>query len=333
VSQPVQIWGIDGLPEVHPGDDLAGLIAAAAPDLQDRDVIVVTSKVVSKAEGRLVPGSRDDHLAAETWRVVARRDETAIVETRHGFVLAAAGIDGSNVPAGVVALLPLDPDASARQIREGLQRISGVDVAVIVSDTMGRPWRDGLIDTAIGAAGLDVLWDLRGQLDAAGHRLEATVVAVGDELAAAADLVKGKLASTPVAVIRGFPFRRSDVDDGARPLIRAAADDLFRLGTREAMRQVVIDSAPVSAADHVDDEKRIDRESVVHAVDLVWSAGVALEISADNRTISATGEPFETGLTVGRLLAALAAAGLRGELTATPPGASAAIRIIAATDP
>jgi coenzyme F420-0:L-glutamate ligase/coenzyme F420-1:gamma-L-glutamate ligase len=214
-----------------------------------------------------------------------------------------------------------------------LQRISGVDVAVIVSDTMGRPWRDGLIDTAIGAAGLDVLWDLRGQLDAAGHRLEATVVAVGDELAAAADLVKGKLASTPVAVIRGFPFRRSDVDDGARPLIRAAADDLFRLGTREAMRQVVIDSAPVSAADHVDDEKRIDRESVVHAVDLVWSAGVALEISADNRTISATGEPFETGLTVGRLLAALAAAGLRGELTATPPGASAAIRIIAATDP
>lgn len=330
MSQRLQIWGVDGLPEVAAGDDLAALIAGSAADLQDNDVVVVTSKVVSKAEDRLVAGSRDDHLTAETSRVVARRGETAIVETHHGFVLAAAGIDASNVPEGTVALLPVDPDHSAQRIREGLQRISGVDVAVIISDTMGRPWRDGLVDGAIGAAGLDVVWDLRGQHDAAGHRLEATVVAVGDELAAAADLVKGKLASAPVAVIRGFPFTRNQPDRGARPLLRAAADDMFRLGTREAMHQVVVDSAPIVDTDVSENEKRIDQKSVSRAVGLVSSASdsVSLKVSADGSIVSAIGDQVGAGIALGRLLAALAAEGYRGALTPPPPGATAALRVI-----
>src|SRR5262249_39493235 len=161
------------------------------------------SKIVSKAEDRLVPGTRDDHLSAETRRGGARRGDTQIVETHHGFVMAAAGIDASNVPNWMVAVLPTDPDGSARPSRASVGAHLGVEVAVIVSDTMGRPWREGLTDTAIGAAGLDVLWDLRGETDAEGHTLEATIVAIGDELAAAADLVKGKLAATPVAVVRG----------------------------------------------------------------------------------------------------------------------------------
>ena len=212
----------------------------------DGDVVVVTSKIVSKAQGRLVRGTRTDHLDAESARVVAQRGDTTIVETHHGLVLAAAGIDASNVPAGMVALLPTDPDRAAADIRRVAAPLFGVDVAVIISDTMGRPWRDGVVDTAIGAAGIEVLWDLRGEHDPAGHLLEATVIAIADELASAADLVKAKLASSPVAVIRGFPFTRSESDLGARPLIRPAADDMFRLGTREAKRQVVEDSAPVT---------------------------------------------------------------------------------------
>ncbi|MBV9488000.1 MAG: coenzyme F420-0:L-glutamate ligase, partial [Frankiaceae bacterium] len=178
----LEIWGIDGIGEVRPGDDIAALVLAAGADIRDGDVLVVTSKIVSKAQGRLVAGTRADHLDAETARVVARRDDTAIVETHHGFVMAAAGIDASNVPDGHVALLPADPDAAAATIRTSMAA-AGIDVAVIISDTMGRAWRNGVIDTAIGAAGLDVVWDLRGQRDPAGHLLEATVVAIADELA------------------------------------------------------------------------------------------------------------------------------------------------------
>lgn len=317
MTERIEIWGVDGLPEIVAGDELGTLIARAAPDLQDGDVVVVTSKIVSKAEGRLVAGTREDHLAAETARVVAQRGATQIVETHHGFVLAAAGIDASNVPAGSVALLPLDPDASATRIREELQRLLGVQVAVLVSDTMGRPWRDGLVDTAIGAAGLDVLWDLRGQHDTAGHLLEATIIAVADELASAADLVKGKLAATPVAIVRGFPFRTSDPDLGARPLIRPATDDMFRLGTREAMHQVVLDSAPVAGGD-VTRERRIDEAAVRRATDSVLSAGVELSVAADGGTVTATGDPLVAGIAVGRLLAALAAESLRGSISTTP---------------
>jgi coenzyme F420-0:L-glutamate ligase/coenzyme F420-1:gamma-L-glutamate ligase len=326
----IEIWGIEGIPEIEPGDDhIAEWLIRANAGLQDGDIIVVTSKVVSKAEGRLVPGTRDDHLEAETARPVARRGDTQIVETHHGFVMAAAGIDASNVPQGSVALLPIDPDASARLIRYTLKAELGVDVAVIISDTMGRPWRDGVIDAAIGAAGLDVLWDLRGQHDLAGHLLEATVIAIGDELAAAADLVKGKLAATPVAVIRGFPFTRNDsADRGARPLIRPSADDMFRLGTREAKHQVVADSAPV--ADDRDDHSGLtpnQAAAVFRAVRSLGSVDVELSVGSDGGTVTASGSPLAVGLVLGRLLTALAGEDLRAVVRELPASAAATAQL------
>ncbi|MBU3868743.1 coenzyme F420-0:L-glutamate ligase [Streptomyces sp. 4503] len=257
-----QVWALPGMPEVRPGDDLAKLIADAAtsgglPGLAHGDVLLVTSKIVSKAEGRVVEATdREAAIDAETVRVVARRGRTRIVETRHGLVMAAAGVDASNTPSGTVLLLPEDPDASARAIRAGLREVLGVEVGVIVTDTFGRPWRTGVTDVAIGAAGVRVLDDLRGGVDAYGNALSATIVATADELASAGDLVKGKAEGLPVAVLRGLPqvvrFEGLDdgagglggsggheVDEGARALVRGAADDMFRLGTSEAVREAV----------------------------------------------------------------------------------------------
>ena len=239
----LQIWGVEGLPEIRPGDDLAALIAAAASDLADGDIVVVTSKVVSKAEGRLVPApagpdgreaTRSAAVDAETVRVVAARGPTRIVATRHGFVLAAAGVDASNARRDELVLLPVDPDASARRLRDGLRERLGVTVAVIVSDTSGRPWRRGLVDVAVGVAGMAALRDYRGRLDQHGNELAMTEMADADALAAAAELVKGKLAGVPVAAVRGF---RPVPDDGrgVEALVRPAAEDLFRLGTAEAL--------------------------------------------------------------------------------------------------
>jgi coenzyme F420-0:L-glutamate ligase/coenzyme F420-1:gamma-L-glutamate ligase len=327
VTVRLEIWGIDGFPEVSAGDDLAVLLIRADPGLRDGDVLVVTSKVVSKAEGRVVPGTREDHLAAESVRVVASRSFTAIVETRHGLVMAAAGIDASNVPDGHVALLPVDPDRSAEDIRRTLRAEIGVDVAVIISDTMGRPWRDGVTDAAIGASGLDVLWDLRGLHDTEGNLLEATVIAVADELAAAADLVKGKLAATPIAVVRGFPLQRNVSDDGAHRLIRRSADDMFRLGTREAKHSVVTDSAPVEAAPG--DTGSVDEAAVRRAVAAVMTPGVELHDRESGRIVAVAGDPLAAGVAVGRLLAALAAEGLRGQWPVDPPtGATTAVRVV-----
>ncbi|HVW81760.1 MAG TPA: coenzyme F420-0:L-glutamate ligase [Mycobacteriales bacterium] len=307
-AKSLEIWALEGIPEVREGDDLAALIVAADAGLRDGDVVVVTSKIVSKSEGRLVTGSREKHLAGETVRVVARRGRTQIVQTRHGFVLAAAGIDASNVPAGTVALLPVDPDASAATIRAGLRERLGVDVAVIVTDTMGRPWRDGVVDTAIGAAGIEVLDDLRGSTDSYGQILEVTVTALADELAAAADLVKGKLEGRPVAVIRGFDVRRpKDEDHGARPLVRPAADDMFASGTRDAMVAVVRDSAPVAAPAG----GNVEIATVRRAVDSLGETAAALAVAEDGRSVSASGAPLEVGYALGRLMAALAAEGLR----------------------
>ncbi|WP_256964908.1 coenzyme F420-0:L-glutamate ligase [Streptomyces griseiscabiei] len=200
-----RVWALAGIPEVREGDDLAKLIATAEPGLIDGDVLLVTSKIVSKAEGRIVEAAdREAAIDAETVRVVARRGPLRIVENRQGLVMAAAGVDASNTPAGTVLLLPEDPDASARAIRDGLRDTLGVEVGVVVTDTFGRPWRSGLTDVAIGAAGVRVLDDLRGGTDAHGNPLSATVVATGDELAAAGDLVKGKAAGLPVAVVRGL---------------------------------------------------------------------------------------------------------------------------------
>ena len=233
-QEPLTLWGVPLAGEIRPGADLAALIAAAEPALADGDVVVVTSKVVSKAEGRLVAGAdRGDAITSETVRVVATRGETRIVETRHGLVLAAAGVDASNVPAGEIALLPVDPDASARAIRGRLRVLTGADVAVLITDTAGRPWRIGLVDLAIGAAGIAPIRDERGKTDGYGHPLVATEMADADAIAAAAELVKGKLAGIPVAVLRGLSYTKSDV--GARTHVRPAADDLFRWGTREVV--------------------------------------------------------------------------------------------------
>ncbi|MFB7954692.1 coenzyme F420-0:L-glutamate ligase [Streptomyces sp. NPDC056045] len=237
-----RVWALPGMPEVRAGDDLAKLIAAAEPGLVDGDVLLVTSKIVSKAEGRIVEATdREAAIDAETVRVVARRGTLRIVENRQGLVMAAAGVDASNTPAGTVLLLPEDPDASARAIRDGLRDSLGVEVGVVVTDTFGRPWRSGLTDVAIGAAGVLVLDDLRGGTDAYGNPLSATVVATADELAAAGDLVKGKAAGLPVAVVRGLGHVVDPADSagGARALVRGAADDMFRLGTSEAVREAV----------------------------------------------------------------------------------------------
>jgi coenzyme F420-0:L-glutamate ligase/coenzyme F420-1:gamma-L-glutamate ligase len=234
----LEIWAPDGLPEIAAGDDLAALLAASTADrpLRDGDVVVVTSKAVSKAEGRLFRMNREDAIRAETVRVVARRGPTRIVETRHGLVLAAAGVDASNTEPGTVVLLPLDPDASARALRSALADRLGIDVAVVVSDTLGRPWRNGLVDQAIGVAGLAPLEDLRGQQDAHGNRLDMTVTAVADEIAAAAELVKGKLAGRPVAVVRGLADRVGpDHGPGAVAVVRPAHEDMFRLGARDVV--------------------------------------------------------------------------------------------------
>ncbi|WP_433339146.1 coenzyme F420-0:L-glutamate ligase [Spirillospora sp. CA-294931] len=235
----MQVFGIPGLPEVTEGTDLAALIPADM--IEDGDILVVTSKIVSKAEGRVLQASdRDKAIESETVRVVARRaharGETRIVETRHGLVLAAAGVDASNTEAGTVLLLPEDSDASARRLRAGLRERTGADVAVIVSDTLGRPWRTGLVDAAIGAAGLAPLQDLRGRDDAFGNRLEATITAVADELASAAELVKGKLDGVPVAVVRGMgALVTSDDGPGARALVRPPDEDMFRFGSAEVV--------------------------------------------------------------------------------------------------
>ncbi|MFI0761128.1 coenzyme F420-0:L-glutamate ligase [Streptomyces anulatus] len=238
-----QVWALGGIPEVRAGDDLAKLIAAAEPGLVDGDILLVTSKIVSKAEGRVLRAAdREAAIDAETVRVVARRGTLRIVENRQGLVLAAAGVDASNTPAGTVLLLPEDSDASARAIRDGLRDTLGVEVGVVVTDTFGRPWRNGLTDVAIGAAGVRVLDDLRGGTDAYGNPLSATVVATADELAAAGDLVKGKAEGLPVAVVRGLRHVVSPGDEdsaGARALVRGAADDMFRLGTSEAVREAV----------------------------------------------------------------------------------------------
>ncbi|MGH3871848.1 MAG: coenzyme F420-0:L-glutamate ligase [Pseudonocardiaceae bacterium] len=238
----VRILPVRGLPEFRPGDDLIAAVAGAAPWLVDGDVVVVTSKVVSKVEGRLVktdPAERDAArrtlVRAQAQRVLARHGPTLITMSARGVVQAASGVDASNVRPDELALLPTDPDASAARLRDGLATALGVDVAVVITDTMGRAWRMGQTDAAIGVAGLRVLHRYAGTVDRHGNKLIATEVAVADEVAAAADLVKGKLSEVPVAVLRGL-IRDDDGSTGA-DLIRPAAEDLFWLGTAEAIEQ------------------------------------------------------------------------------------------------
>ncbi|WP_028642567.1 coenzyme F420-0:L-glutamate ligase [Nocardioides sp. URHA0020] len=233
----LEVIAPDGTPEVEPGDDLVA-IALLMTSFVDGDVLVVTSKVVSKAEGRLRPGTREDALPGETARVVARRGETTIVRNHLGLTMAAGGIDNSNVPRGQIALLPLDPDESARAIRTGLLQHGGVNVAVVISDTAGRAWREGQTDIAIGAAGLVVAEDFAGRTDSYGNELAVTLPAVADELAGAAELVTGKLGGRPFAVIRGradLVLPAGDHGPGAAALVRPDGADLFGYGAREAV--------------------------------------------------------------------------------------------------
>jgi len=249
----VSVLPVTGMTELRPGHDLAAEIQRCAPWLADGDILVVTSKIVSKTEGRLLATSgdpdereavRQQAITDETVRLVARRGPLRIVETRHGLVMAAAGVDASNMAGGDIALLPLDADGSARRLRDRLAELAGVDVAVVISDSMGRPWRHGISDVAIGVAGLAAVRDERGERDRHGNLLSVTEVAIADEVAAAGDLVKGKLADIPVAVVRGL--RYTDDGLGSTKLIRGAGDDLFRMGTAEAL---ALGRAQAGAAD------------------------------------------------------------------------------------
>jgi coenzyme F420-0:L-glutamate ligase/coenzyme F420-1:gamma-L-glutamate ligase len=231
---PLTVIPVTGIGEIVPGDDLPAIVLDAAArsgvTFLDGDVVVVTHKVVSKAEGRLVATvSEEDHRAvvlAEATEVLRRRGSMVIAVTRHGFVCANAGVDRSNVPGDAVVLLPIDPDRSAHTLRTRWERATGARLAVVVSDTFGRPWRRGLTDVAIGVSGIDPILDLRGAPDATGRELEVTEIAVVDEIAAAADLVMGKDRGIPVAVVRGLEWVRGD--GRAVDLVRPAAEDFFR---------------------------------------------------------------------------------------------------------
>ncbi|MGC4894797.1 coenzyme F420-0:L-glutamate ligase [Micromonospora sp. DT31] len=353
----LEILPVPGIGDVTEGDDLAALIAGAAPWLRDGDVLVVTSKIVSKAEGRLVDvpadgperlAARDRVLAGETARVVASRGATRIVQTHHGFVMASAGIDASNVDKTRLVLLPVDPDASARALRSALRDRYGVDVAVIVSDTMGRPWRNGLTDVALGVAGMPAIRDHRGEVDPYGNELHITQMAVVDELAGAGELIKGKCDQVPVAVVRGYLAATRDDDEGARVLLRDASMDLFALGTAEAhaaglraaatlpertgpepadpavVRRAVAAVADVVAAGTVfthvtDDEVRAGLVATVPG----WPA------SATGLVLGAAPTPIDRadlvrfGADVQRLRTALAAEGVASTLLPPPTGSTA----------
>ncbi|WP_419928343.1 coenzyme F420-0:L-glutamate ligase [Candidatus Poriferisocius sp.] len=229
----LEIFGVGGLPEIEAGDDLAGMISEAA-DLADGDVVVVTQKIVSKAENAMVAVDPDDPLShkpvveQESVRVLRRRGDLVISETKHGFVCANAGVDRSNVDSNQAALLPDDPDRSARRIRDRIKARTGTEVGVIVSDTFGRPWRRGVADVAIGVAGVRPILDLRGTPDATGRELQVTEVAIVDELAAAAELVMGKTDNVPVAVIRGIDPAWLGPGSIQADLVRPPSEDLFR---------------------------------------------------------------------------------------------------------
>ena len=229
----LSIIPVDGIGEISPGDDLAAIIAGAA-ELADGDVLVVTQKIVSKAEGMLEavdpndPLSHKEIVERESVRVLRRRGDLIISETKHGFVCANAGIDLSNVERGYAALLPEDSDRSARRIRDGIKARAGVDVAVIISDTFGRTWRRGLTDVAIGCAGIGAILDLRGSSDTYGREMQVTEVAVVDEIASAAELAMGKATGVPAAIVRGIPNEWLRKGEVRAEIIRAPEEDLFR---------------------------------------------------------------------------------------------------------
>lgn len=312
----LEVFPVTGLPEVQAGDDLAVLIGSA--DLRDGDVVSVTSKIVSKAEGRLTHGTRQEAIDAELVRVVAQRGETRIVQTRHGLVMAAAGTDTSNTAPGTVLLLPVDPDESARALREALKAQYDVNVGVVITDTLGRPWRNGQTDLAIGAAGVRVVEDLRGTTDSHGNVLAVTEPALADEIASASELVKGKADGVPVAIVRGLEDVVLPVGEhgpGARALVRDASMDMFSLGTREAARAAVLEREAPAGPRAVDpalwDGLLADVEDV------------HLEV-LDNAVTVFGAEPVTVGVIAERLAVLLHAEGY-GVSVRTGPGSEATV--------
>lgn len=278
---PLTVRAPDGVPEITAGDDLGAIVLAAFGDdeLADGDILVVTSKVVSKAEGRVVEGDRERWIDVETMRLVARRGLTRIVRNRLGLTMAAAGVDASNVTAGTTVLLPEDPDASARTLRTTVAERAGVNVGVLVTDTAGRAWREGQTDIAIGAAGVVVLESFVGRVDAHGNELAVTAPAVADEIASAVELAQGKLGARPCAVLRGRPdlvLPPGEHGTGASALIREEGADLFGYGAREAVVRAVggadADRAPFGTA--------VSAEEFVAAL---RTAGLTAQVAGDQQ--------------------------------------------------
>ncbi len=351
MPEDLRLLALRGIGEVAPGDDLArtvlAALAASGHRLADGDVLVVSSKVVSKAAGLVHTAPRDEVVAAQTLGVVARRrvphGVSAVVRSAAGPVMAAAGVDTSNTAVGTVLSLPPDPDGAARDLRRALREQGAPRVAVLISDTAGRPWRRGQTDFALGAAGLVVLDDLRGTADGAGRPLEVTEPAVADELASAADLVKGKVSGTPVALVRGFGRYVSEDDGpGAAALLREPAGDWFRLGHVEAVRAAL--GVGVGAGSGPGDVEppsvlpepvahRARRAVAVAAVGLPPAVRIDLPPGPGLRA-ELTGDPFWCGVAGQRLLAALWAEDLAGTLLPPVDGGPVAVdRIRPATDP
>lgn len=311
LAEQFTVRAIPGLPDFRPGDDLAAAICAAAPWIADGDILAVTSKAVSKAEGRLVPTGTDELereatrrkvVDSQTAAVVAERRGVRIVRTHQGMTMAAAGVDASNVNANEIAILPLDSDASARAIRDGVRRILGKNVAVVISDTTGRPWRGGLVDVAIGSAGIQPLRDLRGNVDTHGHPLAVTALAQVDEIASASELVRGKLGKIAAAVVRGIPWIADDDAAGSgAALVRPGEEDMFCLGARDV----------VPAAQHARATENPPRaEQIADALERT-APPAGVEAIVDGFQVMARGaDDFGLGLYVGQLVVALRAEGL-----------------------
>lgn len=319
LAEQFTVRAITGLPDFRPGDDLVAAICAAAPWIADGDVLAVTSKAVSKAEGRLVPTGTDELQRAATRRavidsqtaaVVAERRGVRIVRTLQGMTMAAAGVDASNVNPDEIAVLPLDCDASARAIRDGVRRLLGKDVAVVITDTTGRPWRGGLVDVALGSAGIPPLRDLRGSIDTHGHPLAVTAIAQVDEIASASELVRGKLGRVAAAVVRGVPWQPDDATTGsAAALIRPAEEDMFCLGARDV----------VPAARHARPTESPARpDQVADALERT-APPAGVEVTGDGPLLLLRGrDDFELGLYAGQLVVALRAEGLAADLRHEP---------------
>lgn len=329
VSEPsLEVVALQGMGEVVAGDDLAAVLLACPVDLHDGDVLVVSSKVVSKAAGLSAPAAeRNSVVESQTVRVVAERRTprglASVVESVAGPVMAAAGVDASNVPAGTVLLLPSDADAVARELRARLRELGAPLVAVVVTDTAGRAWRTGQTDFALGCAGLVVTDDLRGTTDAMGTVLEVTERALADEVAAAADLVKGKAAGVPAALVRGLrAFVTEDDGPGARSLLRDPASDWFRYGHVEAVRLSL--GVPRGAVE----PPSVTPESLQHTtqraleVAVVGAPGAftgAVVEDGDECTVTVTApDPYVLGWVVARLTAALWSEDLEGTVTREP---------------